>query len=142
MATDADAIAECPSCSAIVPLDATECPQCGELFAEEAIEVEPAPGPKEGKGRRRGLREKMLFYVGIILIVVGGPGIALFSWIHDALRIAIGEYTAFDAFGPVNRLVSAVGLIVLIVGIVFLILSLRLTRPPDPEYDIGAPRGT
>jgi len=141
MATEPDAIAECPSCSAVVPLDASECPQCGELFAEEAIEVQ-ADEESSKSGTSRGLREKLLFYVGILLIVLGGPGIALFSWIHDAFRIAIGEYTAFEAFGPVNRLVSAVGLIVLIVGIVFLILSLRLTRPPDPEYDVGAPRGS
>lgn len=141
MAADAEAIAECPSCSSVVPLDASECPRCGELFAEEAIEVDPHAAASKGE-KTKGLREKMLFYVGILLIVLGGPGIALFSWLHDALRIAIGEYTAFDAFGPFNRLVSAIGLIVLIVGIVFLILSLRLTRPPEPDYDIGAPRGT
>ncbi len=86
------------------------------------------------------MREKVLFYAGVSLIVLGGPVVALGSWLHDVLRIPYNEYTAFDVFGPMNRLVSAVGLIVLIVGIVLLILSLRLTRGVEPEYDIGAPR--
>jgi hypothetical protein len=43
-------------------------------------------------------------------------------------------------FGPWNRLVTAIGLIVLIVGIVFLILSLRFSRPSDVEKDLDALR--
>ncbi len=137
MSQEAEPVAECPSCSAIVPIDATECPRCGELFAEEAIEVDPEP---EAKEKTAGFREKFLFYTGIILILIGGPGVALGSWLHDIFRISYGNYNAFDVFGPVNRLVAALGLIVLIVGIVFLILSLRLSRPAEPDYDIGTPR--
>lgn len=141
MAQQAETIAECPSCGSIVTLEATECPRCGELFAEEAVEVEAEPEPRK-EGRAAGSREKLLFYVGIALIVVGGPGIAFGSWLHDLLRIPYENYDAFDVFGPMNRLVSAVGLIVLVVGIVFLILSLRLTRSVEPDYDVGAPRGS
>jgi len=36
--------------------------------------------------------------------------------------------------------VTAIGLIVLIVGIVFLILSLRFSRPSDVEKDLDALR--
>jgi len=139
MAQQAESVAECPSCSAVVPLDATECPRCGELFAEEAFEVEAAPDTAE---KTAGLREKFLFYTGIVLILLGGPGVALGSWLHDVLRIPYANYNAFDVFGPVNRLVAALGLIILIVGIVFLILSLRLSRPVEPDYDVGTPRGT
>src|SRR5437867_6076958 len=89
---------------------------------------------------RTGFREKFLFYIGIFLILLGGPGIALGSWLHDMLRISVGEFTAFDAFGPWNRLVTAIGLIVLIVGIVCLILSLRFSRPSDVEKDLNALR--
>jgi|GEM_PF-5411617 len=143
MLASQDIRAECPSCSAVVSLDATECPRCGELFATEAPAAEPARAAEAEEPKAKGgFREKLLFYMGILLILLGGPAIALGSWLHDILRIPFGEYTAFDVFGPVNRLVSALGLIVLIVGIVFLVLSLRLSRPAEGEYDVGAPRGS
>jgi len=155
MAQKVEAIAECPSCAREVPLDAPECPHCGELFADESAEeaqpeaevAEPAVGPAEAskdeprEPKKAGLREKLLFYAGVALVLIGGPGIALGSWIHDVLRIPFNEYTAFDVFGSMNRLVSALGLIVLIIGIVFLILSLRLTRPAETDDDLGAPGG-
>jgi hypothetical protein len=56
------------------------------------------------------------------------------------MQISVGEFRAFDVFGPWNRLVTAIGLIVLIVGIVFLILSLRFSRPSDVEKDLDALR--
>ncbi|HKZ90118.1 MAG TPA: zinc ribbon domain-containing protein [Thermoplasmata archaeon] len=136
-------IAECPSCGAEVSLEATECPRCGEMFSAETTEVEvPAKEPEKPVAKKRGFREKILFYAGVALIFFGGPGIALGSWVHDVLRIPFQEFTAFEVFGSVNRLVSAVGLIVLIVGIVMLILSLRLTRAVEPDYDVGTPKGT
>ena len=142
-------VAECPTCKAIVPLDATECPQCGELFDSEATtdeslatgrraEVEASSDASDGA--KTGFREKFLFYSGIFLILLGGPGIAMGSWLHDEWRISIAEFTAFDVFGPWNRLVTAIGLVVLIVGIVFLILSLRFSRPSDVEKDLSALR--
>ncbi len=150
MASSQDLVAECPTCKAIVPIDAPECPQCGELFETEAptgssVAASPAAtaeasDDEEGSERKTGFREKFLFYAGIFLILLGGPGIALGSWLHDELRIGVGEFTAFDAFGPWNRLVTAIGLIVLIIGIVCLILSLRFSRPSDVEKDLNALR--
>lgn len=150
MASSQGLVAECPTCKAIVPIDAPECPQCGELFETEATTgpsatVSPAAAADEsdeaaGDERKTGFREKFLFYAGIFLILLGGPGIALGSWLHDELRISVGEFTAFDAFGPWNRLVTAIGLIVLIVGIVCLILSLRFSRPSDVEKELNALR--
>ena len=149
MAQSQEVLAECPTCQASVPLEATECPRCGELFegspgiddpaASERSESERSLDESEESGRA-GFREKLLFYMGIFLILLGGPGIALGSWLHDTLRIGIGEYQAFDVFGPWNRLVAAVGLIVLIVGIVFLILSLRLSRPSEVEKELDTLR--
>ncbi len=150
MAQSQDVVAECPTCKAVVALDATECPQCGEQFDQEVATGGPGPanitetdrssdpdGPGEPK---TGFREKFLFYTGIFLILLGGPGIALGSWLHDVMQISVGEFRAFDVFGPWNRLVPAIGLIVLIVGIVFLILSLRFSRPSDVEKDLDALR--
>src|SRR6266566_4949559 len=139
MAQPQSLVAECPTCKAVVPMDATECPQCGELFEMETVASEPVR--EETCESKSGFREKFLFYTGIFLILLGGPGIALGSWLHDVLRIGFGEFNAFDAFGSWNRLVTAIGLIVLIVGIVFLILSLRFSRPSDVEKDLNALRG-
>jgi endogenous inhibitor of DNA gyrase (YacG/DUF329 family) len=143
-----DMVAECPTCKAVVPIDATECPECGELFEQQAVsEVRPAASVRDdsveeasSEGTKTGFREKFLFYAGIFLILLGGPGIALGSWLHDVFRISVAEYNAFDVFGPWNRMVTAIGLIVLIVGIVFLILSLRFSRPSDVERDLNALR--
>lgn len=150
MASSQGLVAECPTCKAIVPIDAPECPQCGELFETEAptgssVIASPVAATEESDDdeaseRKTGFREKFLFYAGIFLILLGGPGIALGSWLHDELRISVGEFTAFDSFGPWNRLVTAIGLIVLIVGIVCLILSLRFSRPSDVERDLNALR--
>jgi hypothetical protein len=116
-------------------------PGIDDPVASEASEREGSMDEAQDGGRA-GFREKLLFYMGIFLILLGGPGIALGSWLHDTLRIGIGEYQAFDVFGPWNRLVAAIGLIVLIVGIVFLILSLRLSRPSDVEKELDTLRGT
>src|SRR2546426_3832700 len=133
-------VAECPTCKAVVPIDAPECPQCGELFETEAptgataspptANAEDSANDDDEVKEKTGFREKFLFYIGIFLILLGGPGIALGSWLHDEMRIGVGEFQAFDVFGPWNRLVAAVGLIVLIVRVVVLILSLPFSRPP------------
>ncbi len=138
MSTRVETVAECPSCHAEVSLEAAECPRCGEQFLEEVVD---ATGSGEETRRKPGFREKLLFYAGIALILLGGPGIALGSWLHDVLRISVGNYLAFDAFGEVNRLVVAVGLVVMIVGVVLFILSLRLTRPSEEEREIVEARG-
>lgn len=130
---------ECPTCGSEIPLDANECPDCGEIFALEDMDLEPAGVVVEKGGRR----EKVLFYLGLILILVGGPGIALGSWLHDWLRIPFpsAEYSAFDVFGPVNRFVAVLGLVVMIIGIVFLILSLRASKVvTEEDYEIGIER--
>lgn len=132
MAAPAASVSECPICHADVPDGTAECPRCGETFGP----LEDAAGATESAaatGRVPGFREKFLYYAGIALILLGGPGIALGSWLHDVLRISYLNYNSFDVFGPMNRLVLAIGLIVMIVGVVFLILSLRLTRPAETD---------
>jgi len=56
------------------------------------------------------------------------------SYLHDILRIPIGG-TTYDAFGWLNKLFASAGLLVLIVGIILLILSLRRTTVAVEEYD-------
>ena len=141
MSTSLETLAECPSCHATVTLEATECPRCGEQFEPDT--TEPAEPVKAAEAEaaaastksKPGFREKLLFYAGIVLILLGGPGIALGSWLHDVLRISVMNYNAFDVFGGVNRLVMAAGLIVVIVGVVLFILSLRFSRPAEDEAE-------
>lgn len=116
----------CPMCGKPVPADAIECPHCEEPFSPEAIE---SVG-REEKG------SKWLFWSGVILVLIGGPGIALGSWLHDVLFISIADYNNFDSFGWANRLVSTVGIIILVIGIILLILSLPKLRPEDEEEEI------
>lgn len=124
-------VAECPSCGAEVPLDAKECPSCGEIFSEDLLQTaEEEPKPSK--------LEKVMFYGGVVLVLLGGPGIALGSWLHDVLHIPIIG-TAYATFGPLNRLFAAAGLLVLLAGIILLILSLRFVRPSF-DYDVGTPK--
>lgn len=127
------AAAECPICRTEISPEAAECPRCGEAFVDSGSEAAPLA---EETARVAGRREKSLYYGGIALILLGGPGIALGSWLHDVLRVSYLNYDAFNVFGPMNELVLAVGLITMIVGTVFVLLSLRLSRPSDLE-DVG-----
>ncbi|MFQ6128351.1 MAG: hypothetical protein ACE5QW_05570 [Thermoplasmata archaeon] len=85
-----------------------------------------------------GKRERLLFWLGLVLVFFGGF-FSLGSFAHDWFKIPIiGE--AYYAFGWINRLFATAGLVALIVGIVFLILSLRLTKVVSEEdYEVGAP---
>ena len=117
-----DDIISCPMCGESVPSDAIECPGCGEPFSPEAFE---SIVTKEEKG------SKWLFWSGIILVLIGGPGIALGSWLHDLLQVPIADYNNFDSFGWANRLVASVGIVILVIGIILLILSLPKLHPVD-----------
>lgn len=125
--SEPDDVTTCPMCGEPVPPDAIECPNCEEPFSPEAFETKP---DKEEKG------SKWLFWSGVILVIVGGPGVALGSWLHDWLQIPIADYTNFDSFGWANKLVSTVGIIILVIGIILLILSLPKIRPEDEEEEL------
>src|SRR5437773_10206981 len=118
MAQSQDVVAECPTCKAVVPLDATECPQCGELFDQEvatgrlgAATVTETDRSSDKDGTEEpttSFRQKFLFYTVIFLILLGGPGIALGSWLHDVMQIGDGEFRGFDVFGTWTPLVTAI----------------------------------
>ena len=119
-----DDASPCPMCGESVSADAIECPNCEEPFSPEAFAAKVSD---EEKG------SKQLFWLGLILVLVGGPGIALGSWLHDLLYISIAGYDNFESFGWVNRMVSTVGIIILVVGIILLIMSLPKIHSEDEE---------
>ena len=147
MEVASDEVAECPVCRAIIPFEATRCPSCGESFPEGAVALDderddstaseaPHPPALHAAGRR----QKLLLYLGLFLMLAGGPGIAIFSWLHDVLHISVMNYDSFTVFGPMNRLVVAVGITVTIVGISLFILALRFARPTAEELEIRESR--
>jgi len=69
-------------------------------------------------------RDRYLYYSGLVLLLVGIPGLLFGSWFHDIFRVyMIGE--AFDAFGWINQMFALLGLILGILGIILLIISLK-----------------
>jgi uncharacterized membrane protein YcjF (UPF0283 family) len=119
-------LAACPMCGAEVRQDAIECKACGEPFSPEAFKKR-----KTGDVKRK--RSRWLFYIGAILILIGGPGVAFGSYLHDLLKIPIADYDNFESFGWVNVLVATVGIIILVIGIILLILSLPKLKAEDSK---------
>ncbi len=108
---DVTTMGKCPVCGAEIPLDATVCPECGEEFNIEEETVRE--------------RSKLLIISGIIVALIGGPGFALGSYIHDIMQIDIAGYDNFYSFGWVNRFVATAGIIITIVGLLMIIIGLR-----------------
>ncbi len=127
-----DEASSCPMCGEPVPANAIECPNCEEPFSPEAFAV---------KASDKDNGSKRMFWLGLILVLVGGPGIALGSWLHDVLYISIANYDNFESFGWANRLVSAVGIIILVVGIILLILSLPKIHEEEEETIVTGGQG-
>lgn len=70
------------------------------------------------------MRDRILFYLSLGLIVVGGLDLALGSLLHDKLHIPIVG-RAYTIFGPINVLYATVGLVLFLLGIILIILSVR-----------------
>jgi len=69
-------------------------------------------------------RDRILFYAGLVLFLLGLPGMILSSWLHEIMRFPlVGE--AYDAWGWINQITFIVGLFMAFVGGIFLALSLR-----------------
>jgi len=69
-------------------------------------------------------RDRFFFFTGLVLLLVGGPGLVAGTYAHDSLRLPLMG-NAYDAFGWVNQTALWIGIIVFVVGFVFLLLSLR-----------------
>ena len=108
---DVTSMGKCPVCGAKIPLDATVCPECGEEFDME-----------DGTTREK---SRLLIIGGIIVALIGGPGLALGSYIHDIMQIDIAGYDNFYSFGWANRFVATAGIIITIVGLLMIIIGLR-----------------
>jgi hypothetical protein len=149
---------ECPQCGKALDPGVVVC-ECGSEFVPEdhvieseiteffdelaktepveeppQLEVEDAPVEKVEFSRERVRRDRILFYVGAVLIFVGGPLIALNSWLHDLFRVPIiGD--SYEVFGWLNIFFAAVGFMIFFVGLVIFVLSLRGGVINKEEYE-------
>jgi len=116
---------EAPSMETVEPV--VEGP-AEETVEEEAFLIEAAEAPAVDPARLR--RDRAAFYVGTLLIAVGGPGLLVGSILHDAMRVPLFGDT-FEAFGPLNVTAAILGAILLIGGIVAMGVGLRggIVRP-------------
>jgi hypothetical protein len=100
-----------------------EVPEIEEEAVKEApLEYDEPPVAEIAYERVR--RDRIMFYFGTALLFLGGPIIAYGSWIHDWLRIPIIG-NSYDAFGWINEFYAIIGIIILVVGIIFIIVSAR-----------------
>ena len=91
---------ECPSCGATVDKEATECPKCGEVFEVSGVpEVEVE---SKVRGKLSGGRERLLFYAGVLLVLAGGPGIAVEQGLAGEIRDR-GWPGAASANSPIRK---------------------------------------
>ena len=109
--------AKCPVCGTQIPKGASECPNCGEPLTAKAF--------MEAERKEKG--SKLLFWAGLALSIVGG-GVSIGSYLQYWLGWDILGYNSPE-FGPLNRSASLIGIVILVIGIIFLILSLpKLTE--------------
>lgn len=129
----------CPTCGAELPAGATECPECGEKLQTAAQESAPAEQPKEesateteAPAAEEPAKEgsPMMFWLGVILAIVGFLGGPLISWAHDALKWEIIGKN-WDSFGWLNITVAVIGIVIGIIGIVMLLMGMKKSAPSE-----------
>ena len=103
----------------------TEYPEEGiveEIVTEEELEEALEEELYEDKPAK-------LFWIGLILMVVGFFSGPIASYLHDVLKIPIGHFKAYYEFGWVNWTVAGVGSIIMTVGIILLIIGwIKISR--------------
>lgn len=140
---DSDFVDEIAS-ELIDDVDVLRCERCGSMgISPDGVCLSCSSSQSSRKRRplkieRRVARlqeknEKIAMYVGLVLIILGGPGIVSMSYLHDWLQIPAPDptYDTYEAFGPVNTFVVMLGLIVTIFGIFFLVVSLMINKGTD-----------
>jgi len=87
-------------------------------------------------------RDRYLFFSGLILLLLGGPGLLVGSFGHDAFRVpVVGQ--AYDAFGWMNQTVLGLGIVLLVIGVLFTALALKggvLSEAEAAELEAGRSR--
>lgn len=122
----------CPTCGKGIYSNQERCPHCGENFllvldGEEVIFDRPV----ERYVDKPTLLQRILFWSGLLSVVIGGPGMLLFSFGHNVLNVPSrwgGSDVCTTCYGPIDRMFSSIGLVLLVLGILFILLSLRTRK--------------
>jgi uncharacterized membrane protein len=69
-------------------------------------------------------RDRICFYVGAVLLLIGGPILIFSSFLHDWFKVPLVG-TTYEAFGSLNVTFAEIGILILIIGIVLFAISLR-----------------
>lgn len=135
----------CPNCNAEIPLDSPRCPNCGIDFeqdnsseaGEDDLGSDYSLDDKEIEHLlKEEKKTRTLFFIGVILVLIGGPGIALFSYVHNLTDFP-AEWNGspiYTGYGYLDWILGSVGSITLLVGIIFVLLSFA-GRDEIKEYD-------
>ncbi len=87
-------------------------------------------------------RDRVLFFTGLVLLLLGGPGFVVGTFAHDSMRVpVVGE--AYYEFGWVNVTFLALGIVLALVGAAFVALGLRggvLSEAEVAELEEGGSR--
>lgn len=82
-------------------------------------------------------RDRVLFYAGLVMLLVGLPGLALGSSFHDIFRLnLVGQ--AYSEWGWINQTSLYLGIAVSVVGAVLLAISFRggiVEGPPKAKSE-------
>ncbi len=144
--------AECPTCGAVIPADALECPECGQLFEEEEElweeeeemeeeeptgdeyfeEEEEEPGMEDIKTEQdwegywaKQEPSKLKLYVGVFLLLFGGVGLGFMSWFHNQIGwypFGIGGY---PGYGWLDQTLGGTGTIITLIGVLLVYLWMK-----------------
>ena len=95
--------------------------------------------------RKADSRSRILFWIGIGLFLLGGPLLALFSLVHNYVGYPPQWQgsSVWEGYGPIDQMFGSIGLLIMAIGIIFLILSLRRKegKPKDESFDPTHPKG-
>jgi hypothetical protein len=86
-----------------------------EVLEEEEVEATLTVTPERLR------RDRICFYVGSVLLLLGGPVLIFSSFLHDWFMVPLVG-TTYDAFGWIN---VTYAILILIIGIILFAISLR-----------------
>ncbi len=83
-------------------------------------------------------RDRVLFYAGLVLLLLGVPGFLVGTFVHDPLEVPLVG-TAYDGFGFINEIFLGLGIVLGVVGAALVALALRGGVIADEEMERGGP---
>ncbi len=86
-------------------------------------------------------RNRILFWIGLALFLLGGPMLALFSLVHNYIGYPPTWQNSgvWEGYGPIDQMYGGIGLAIMAVGILILLLSLKRKEGSPKDDDTFDP---